>query len=756
MQGNVHTSSPSKNSWGNSTNETTENFNYRHLTEESYHSTFENLTEETTLANVNQSYLSTENQKQQGFLLDDTIPNGSTDKLEPLLEIEDENDDDDEPLYATVKKPNQREKQQDTPISRLTEYTNHEQPAVLETFQSPPIERKNGMKNIKRTKRLVNKKPSLAGDVFKKDEAKDDRYVEFIDDDDDTGDYNQSEGEKQDGASPAVQVYPDDNFNDGSLGFAFSYLNSQENTPPTPPRHEKSKDKENFEISPVNYSSASNKPTRLFRGIPNNILQDSNQQIMDSNQAMEESEQLVESSPLSHLQEFQPKYLAYRNSLDKKQLKPDLDRMSNAYEDVDSTDSTRPNEEIMNNFASVDQNVDEQFDLSKTMDSHYSNFSVNDIKRQKFLPTTRVNSTIPHLNNDDDGSNPNNLDINSSNDEKNSAEQHISKFNSLSIQNQYQYQRSLSPINLLLPHQLSNTSLDDIKTYGKPVMAKSPRPVSLDHHMADSKLPPLPPPLPTPTSINQTTNTFFTRKSQLSENSSYTKSSEVAGNKQQTIPSTASSSKTVTPEIQWFSINRLKKTNNSTVLWDKDDQIEEIALTKESSSPTFSKTMLVDTDKLNSLEFISQHSPRQDNEGINEFTKSPRENNREKIETLDSSPRISAYDDTSELNILSSSQEGQYKANVRKFSNVEQINNSVVHQQQTPEIKRKTQLKSWLQNDLRPAYKPQKSSKRNPDIAKPLKSNALQAKIKVFSNPIVKSTEITPKQKVHIFLYCYQ
>ena len=108
-----------------------------------------------------------------------------------------------------------------------------------------------------------------------------------------------------------------------------------------------------------------------------------------------------------------------------------------------------------------------EFDARPSVDHRISNFSVNDIIRQNYLPTTRLDydpvETSVNLKEFTKLSN-------SFEEQQKKRNINLTRLSTLNIQNQYQYQ------NLNRSHSYSSESLskDEPKTYGKPVMTKSP------------------------------------------------------------------------------------------------------------------------------------------------------------------------------------------------------------------------------------------------------------------------------------------
>ena len=108
-----------------------------------------------------------------------------------------------------------------------------------------------------------------------------------------------------------------------------------------------------------------------------------------------------------------------------------------------------------------------EFDARPSVDHRISNFSVNDIIRQNYLPTTRLDydpvETSVNLKESTKLSN-------SFEEQQKKRNMNLTRLSTLNIQNQYQYQ------NLNRSHSYSSESLskDEPKTYGKPVMTKSP------------------------------------------------------------------------------------------------------------------------------------------------------------------------------------------------------------------------------------------------------------------------------------------
>lgn len=606
-------------------------------------------------------------------LLDDTVPDGQNEILEPLSELVEEEFVEEEiqveeveELYATVNK----QRRDEPPTSPLTEYTQSSPPVEMKTFQSPPFVKKE------------------------------------IDDTD---------------------------FDNDKLGYAFSFLNSNE-TSPNLGRSEVEGDHDYDVIEEEHEASPPLQPNRLFRGFSGENFQTTANHVVgvDYNEvkirkASQEGNNNGNDYRAPNLQDYQPTYEARHRGVTHRGS--DGIKLMGEYDEINQHDDPTMNDNMNNSNGAAGG----QFDLSKTMDKYYSDLPVNDIVRQSFLPTTRVNNTVMNSNKNSDKSvKSKNVNINNQqnqqqqidynnvlNESINDTTVNIGKIHTLNVQNQYQYERSLSPTQSYHPHL--SLSTNETKTYGKPVMAKSPRP-SYAGMASDSQHPPAPPPKPF-----QPTTTIFTRSHQEGEE---------PRRKTSTSEPPAVENKSILPEIHMFNKRRLKKTENGSTLLgynlgeDEDEKDDPIY---EEIEPRLNEGVgrpVIDIEKLNAQE-NNNNSPRILEQSNNEFSSpfsprfkfSPRTGTSPRSRT---SPRTSEYGDA-ELNIVTSSQQGQAMVeNKRKFS----------IETERPKVQHNTSdLHKWLnKTDLRPAYK---SSKKgiafNREFAKP-KSNALQAKIDVFSN----------------------
>ena len=226
------------------------------------------------------------------------------------------------------------------------------------------------------------------------------------------------------------------------LGFAFNFLNSEEEAakPPLVKKNSYDTDDEGSVVSvsslengSIQSPSYSNKPIRKVQS--DNRRQQSNVVNLDLPNEGE--------SQIQNFQNFQPKYLA-------KTIKE---------EPIPNVLIENPSPRIRTEGIILEPSL---FDNDSSLVRRYSNFSVNDIIRQDFLPTTRLDYNPFNASNDSDNRN-------NSIDEHKTPRNLEAGLSKLHIQNQYQSERNRSP------HCETPIKLEEPKTYGKPVMTKSPR-----------------------------------------------------------------------------------------------------------------------------------------------------------------------------------------------------------------------------------------------------------------------------------------
>lgn len=264
-------------------------------------------------------------------------------------------------------------------------------------------------------------------------------------------------------------------FEQNKLGYAFSFLNST-NEELESPRNEilgstsdkKEPSDDDDDQSVVSVSSLENgeeptPPSSISRGqhFPGFNVGSANRR-QKSNVIDLDFSPSEETAP--SIQDFQPKFLS--NQLPTNTSVPSI-AIANATPEVKRKNVSD------NAYVKINKGTEPasspSFDSAPSLEHRYSNFSVNDIMRQSFLPTTRLEYDPLNSSNED-------IDfLNRSVEDTSRREKRLNQVSSLNIQNQYEYEKTEKLKNLSFSSMESLTKLEEPKNYGKPVMTKSPR-----------------------------------------------------------------------------------------------------------------------------------------------------------------------------------------------------------------------------------------------------------------------------------------
>ncbi|XP_066933845.1 uncharacterized protein [Clytia hemisphaerica] len=669
----------------------TTDFNYGVLNEDTYQSVFDEITDETDL--------STTQSTKHRTLLDDAM-NGF-DKLETVDENEDEMEDE-EPLYAKVVKP------------RLTEYENNRSPQQeLKTFQSPQNERHIYQSPPK------DRKPLKSPAIMRR----------WHDDEEENEEENQNGGEEA---------------GIDNLGFAFSFLGSQENSKENSP---KISQREDIYSSPhlSNYSPKTSQ-RESERSINSRGGMGNNTSPLVSNGVSRENS--FHSYQPKSFGMYQQEPLGRFNSYEEKNEKREQEDKSE-YKIVGSFEEASYSNKKSGSSPTVDEPP--EFNLTKSLDKHYSNFSVNDIVRQNFLPTTRVYGESSEQENEIKSI------INTRNNSTNIGESgsgnrlSLTRLSSLNIQNQYQYQetsRSLSPTpektDFLGSSQTSNILSSE--TYGKPVVSPRPPIENNSTPSENTNFTPSPLPPPPPSLLENTPDNTIERLGKIfnSTTTKYTRPTRLFPN--------GTNNPITEPEINYYSMDRLKKTERGDALLGRGnasiENLNNIDPQLESPVIEYRASKLLGTMSL-SIEKLDEN----DNPIITSPPRRTSQNDRNPIDfafqshenrspRFDVSPRnaLSSYN-TEDINIVRGSHqivEGETNVSTlrrRIDQSIHLQNTSAVKPKQHSAIVTENQktLPKWVkQTDFRPKV----TNPKYKDVASPREaSNQLKSRIDVFSKP---------------------
>ena len=605
-------------------------------------------------------------------LLDEAL--GGIDRLETVVESQNEEDEEkNEPVYAQVIKH-----------PKLTEYGQTNSPPELSTFKSPPNERRLYESPAKDRKPL--RSPPLA------------RH----------GNRNGSQSE-EDGES-----------GNDNLGFAFSFLNSQENSP---------------QLSQKNFAADSQ--PKVSAKIQSPQIQSGNRIYRDLTAPQNQQEGRTEmgedeaSGENSSFHTYQPKFYGgmaagQRNTSYNTRSFDDKIKTNKNNEKDQLGIKVIGGNEYNSRFDKQNSPISPekpQFDLSKSIDKHYSNFSVNDIVRQNFLPTTRVHGDTTEKENEiktilQNRNNPNR--------EEATRKTSLTRLSSLNIQNQYQYQKSSQPISSTTLNDEEENRKNSIQqyqslsigseSYGKPII--SPRPLYET---------PSPLPLPPQSLLDSTNESIEPRQTKYKPIVSKKNNSKIDEEKRK---------KSNKNETNMFSMERLKKTQHGTALLDREknreeefDKKEEIDPLEYSASKLFG-TMSLSIEKLNENNNDQKDSSR-DVGGVllskEKFERPTRINRSPPIESISIDRKPQNEHDTHELNGESSVSMLSQKIN-KTLGDVSDGN----QQQPSPASEKKT-MQRWIQQtDFRPKVtNPKFKNCQSP--REKAASNQLKSRIDVFS-----------------------
>ena len=266
-------------------------------------------------------------------------------------------------------------------------------------------------------------------------------------------DYDEDEADFNSNIEPE-ESYVRKNFDSNNLGIAFSFLADETTKEKSPAESDNGEELQNDTPYKMSNDYDNNYKTLQKKEKNKNeedilALQKRVRYFRDLNGQTEEK-----ASAEKHLQSFIPKILYGSGEVE--ESPPDS-------QDVPENDFATA-KELSPNF---NEEARSEFDARPSVDHRISNFSVNDIIRQNYLPTTRLDYDPVESS----------VNLKESTKLSNSFEEqqkkrniNLTRLSTLNIQNQYQYQ------NLNRSHSYSSESLskDEPKTYGKPVMTKSP------------------------------------------------------------------------------------------------------------------------------------------------------------------------------------------------------------------------------------------------------------------------------------------
>ena len=444
-------------------------FKYSALNDdESYNSTVENVTEE--------SVLSRKVEKDLPLLIDRSNEEVEITTLEPL--------------YATVQKDNYH-------LEIVKELSQTEK-IELKTFQSPLMQERfienddigeiESMFKKLDEEEIEDENSSVVNENFSNNERTDEReefentYLSGNGDKNSTKNMGVNEHNEHDDITDIENMFndisekEDENSNEvfqgDQLGFAFNFLSSQnternvkkDNNNEVMRKELKKKfssetDDESsmVSVSSLDYidnqfSAPTQSPSRESKALRSLKTLESDHSNRRQKEIVIDLDSPSMGSP-SLMQNFQPKHLTKTNYINEEAVPRRLAVPSIAIEQPSPkrtytrTDSDSPT-----------------FDIENSLTRRYSNFSINDIIRQDFLPTTRLDYTAHNVSNESESHNY--LSFDDQRDRR-GIEKKLSKLN---IQNQYQSERNRST-----PSFDTSFKLDEPKTYGKPVMTKSPR-----------------------------------------------------------------------------------------------------------------------------------------------------------------------------------------------------------------------------------------------------------------------------------------
>ena len=626
-------------------------------------------------------------------LLDEAL--GGIDRLETVVESENEDDEEgNEPIYAKVIKH-----------PKLTEYGQTSSPPELSTFKKPPNERRLYQSPEKDRRPL--RSPPLARNG--------NRNGSHLEEDVESGNDN--------------------------LGFAFSFLNSQENSPQL---SQKSYTAESPLKGSANTSPQIQSGNRIYR----DLTAPQNQKTGGEGRGEMGVDEV--SGENSSFHSYQPKFYGGM-AASQRNISYNTRSFDEKINDANKNDKKEQlgikvigGNEFNSRFDNSPISPEKpQFDLSKSIDKHYSNFSVNDIVRQNFLPTTRVHGDTIEQENEiktilQNRNNPNNR-------EEETRKTSLTRLSSLNIQNQYQYQKSSRPISPTTLNDESENRKNSIQqqqslsigseTYGKPIV--SPRP---SYEM------PSPLPLPPQSLLDSTNESIEPRQTKYKPIISRKNNNKINDEKRK------SSSQN---ESNMFSMERLKKTQHGTALLDKEknreerfDKNEEIDRDEEVDSFEYSASKLLGTMSL-SIERLNEdnndqvdNSPRAVGSALllkERFERPTHINRSTPMESIivDSQPQIIERE-THELNEESNVSILSQKIN-KTLGDVKEGN----QQQPSPGSEKKS-MQRWIQQT---DFRPKITNPKFKNIQSPREkaaSNQLKSRIDVFSK---ESDSRTPYEK---------
>lgn len=167
------------------------------------------------------------------------------------------------------------------------------------------------------------------------------------------------------------------------------------------------------------------------------------------------------------IRNYQPKFLVELNRYFKENTEK-TDATENRNNNELDGDNRNSNYKMNGNYhqSSRRDNDGPDFDATPSMEHRYANFSVNDILRQSYLPTTRLDNSMS----EDINYSEHYDDLNSRRRDEFKKDVPVSKLSSLNIQNQYQYETSER-------NRMRTSGYDDTpkvngnKSYGRPVMS---------------------------------------------------------------------------------------------------------------------------------------------------------------------------------------------------------------------------------------------------------------------------------------------
>ena len=659
-----HLIHPLQETYGNEThdvfanNTITENndFNYRALNEDTYQSVFEDLTDETELNITEPNH---HHHPKHRTLLDEAL--SGFDRLETVIESKEEGDEEgaaneNEPVYAKViKRP------------KLTEYGQTSTPSEMSTFKSLPNERHLHQSPEKDRKSL--KSPPLV----------------------------RREIRNGDSLSPSEKTETGNE----NLGFAFSFLNSQENSP-----HLSQK---SFTNSPLkgsaNTSPQMSSRNRIYRDLTGSQNQRTEERGSEETTATEMEQQ-------SSFHTYQPKSFGsmpagQRNTgslLGKEYSFRSFDEKSNAKqsERIASGIKVIGGNEYNLQFDKQNSPISPdkpQFDISKSIDKHYSNFSVNDIVRQNFLPTTRVHRDSNEQENEiktilQNRKNPNR--------EEETRTTSLTRLSSLNIQNQYQYQKSSRTISPIMNNDETEARMNSMQTlsigpesYGKPII--SPR-MSYES--------PSPLPLPPQSLLDSTNESIEPRQTKYKPIISRERKKATVDDEKRKISNQN--------ERNMFSMERLKKTPQGTVLLDRETNREEqLDVNDETDTNEYTASKLLGTMSL-SIERLDEENKNQLNSTRDVGGAILSKEGHDRSTQINRPPRYESSEIDNKLQMESNSHELSNESSVSILrQKINQTLGGAQHdlnqqQQPSPASEKKTMQKWIQQTDFRPKnHKPE-------------------------------------------------